>query len=187
MNLVFGEVIEGMDVADKKRLDKLYTQAQDILTNADLNDEQRAESMNGVNKQIALIKSKGERNAQARDPELDTQTVVEKKIDPATGSETTTTRKEVRRPGAGGSGGAPYPDGTELKGKDGKVYVVTGGQPVLKEQATAKPATPSAKPATPSLIDRAGAERLTYLQQLKASGRITPGDQAELDRRLADQ
>lgn len=31
---------------------------------------------------------------------------------------------------SGGKGGAPYPDGTRLKGKDGKAYVVKGGVPV---------------------------------------------------------
>lgn len=35
------------------------------------------------------------------------------------------------------SAASPYPDGTELKGKDGKIYVVRGGAPVLKESATA--------------------------------------------------
>lgn len=28
---------------------------------------------------------------------------------------------------------APYPDGTELKGKDGKIYIVKNGKPVLKD------------------------------------------------------
>jgi hypothetical protein len=27
--------------------------------------------------------------------------------------------------------GAPYPDGTQLRGKDGQMYVVKNGQPVL--------------------------------------------------------
>lgn len=44
---------------------------------------------------------------------------------------------------AAGKSGSPYPDGTELKGKDGKTYVVTNGAPVLKGQAGA-PAAPAA-------------------------------------------
>lgn len=45
-----------------------------------------------------------------RDPELDTQTVVEEVTEPATGKVTTTTRREVRRPGAAGSGKGPEAD-----------------------------------------------------------------------------
>lgn len=33
------------------------------------------------------------------------------------------------------SGGAPYPDGTRLKGRDGKAYVVKNGQPILESEA----------------------------------------------------
>lgn len=40
---------------------------------------------------------------------------------------------------------APYADGTELKGKDGKTYVVRGGQPVLKEAKEKDPAKPGQK------------------------------------------
>jgi hypothetical protein len=125
-----------MDINDKKRLDKLYTQASTILSDSNLSDEDRAAQMSDVNKQIALIKAKNGTGA-ARDPELDTVTTEEKTVDPATGKETKTTRKETRRPGQSSGADAPYPDGTELKGKDGKVYVVTNGQPVLKQAAPA--------------------------------------------------
>ena len=137
-----------MDIADKKRLDKLYTQASAILSDSNLSDEERAAQMSGVNRQISLIKAKNGTGA-PRDPELDTVTTEEKTVDPATGKETKTTRKEVRRPGQEGGSGSPYPDGTELRGKDGKVYVVTNGQPMLKQAAPA-PVRASQAPAEPS-------------------------------------
>ena len=54
--------------------------------------------------------------------------------------------------GARKSDAAPYADGTELLGKDGKRYVVQGGQPVLKEQAK-PPAAPAAAPAARAPVD----------------------------------
>lgn len=52
--------------------------------------------------------------------------------------------------------------------------------------ATAKPKAPGAQTsAVGGFMDKANSARLDYLRQLKASGRITPGDQAELDNRLS--
>src|SRR5262249_6541361 len=36
-------------------------------------------------------------------------------------------------PNAPGAGAAPYPDGTKLRGPDGKMYEVRGGKPVIVE------------------------------------------------------
>lgn len=85
--------------------------------------------------------------AKARDPELDTQTVTEEKMNPD-GTTTKTTRKEVRRPGQSASGeSAPYPDGTELRDKSGAIFVVRGGVPTPKNAEQPKPeAKPAAKP-----------------------------------------
>lgn len=52
---------------------------------------------------------------------------------------------------------APYKDGTELRGKDGQVYVVQNGQPVLK--SAIKPAAANkgaAAPAGPGLLSSLG-------------------------------
>jgi hypothetical protein len=134
-----------LDVADKKKLNGLYDQASQILSDPGLTDEERGKKYGDVQRQIVLIKSK---NGQApgRDPELDTETVVEKRID-ANGNEITTTRKEVRRPGAAKPDAAPYQEGQEVRNKaDGKIYVIRNGVPVLKDQ----PAAPAAAPATRS-------------------------------------
>ena len=42
-------------------------------------------------------------------------------------------------------GASPYPEGTELRGKDGKAYVVRGGQPILKGSAN-EPTTQAPAP-----------------------------------------
>lgn len=39
-------------------------------------------------------------------------------------------REKIRTQGGGGRNGAPYPDGTRLRGKDGRMYVVRNGVPV---------------------------------------------------------
>lgn len=89
-----------LDIDDKKKLNALYDQASDILTNADLSDADRAKAFGRVQQQITLIKSKNGQGG-TKDPELDTQTVVEKSPLPD-GGERTVTRKEVRRKGEGG-------------------------------------------------------------------------------------
>jgi hypothetical protein len=132
----------GLD--DRKKLNGLYDQAGSILSDASIDDATRAQQFDKVQRQIVLIKSKNGQVA-GRDPELDTQTVTEEKMNPD-GTVTKTQRKEVRRAGSGGGGeAAPYPDGTELKGKDGKTYVVQGGAPVLKQSAAAPLQAPTRK------------------------------------------
>lgn len=94
---------------------------------------------------------------------------------------------------SGQSGASPYPDGTELNGKDGKVYVVRGGAPVLKSTdapnpaparppATAPAATPQSSSGAASdgefnamLKDaaRGGSSGKKYIQELLASGNPT--------------
>lgn len=88
-----------LDVKDKKRLGDLYDQQAAIL-NSDLDDATKQVKLKPIQTQIQSIKSK---NAPlgARDPELDTQTVVTEVVDPATGVTTKTTRKEVRKPTGG--------------------------------------------------------------------------------------
>ena len=57
----------------------------------------------------------------------------------------------------GGAGGkSPYPDGTELKGKDGQMYVVRDGQPVLKSAAGGGKASAAKPEAAPEKLDMQG-------------------------------
>lgn len=184
-----------LDVEDKKKLNGLYDQASDILTDADMNDTDRAKALGKVQQQITLIKSKTGQTG-AKDPELDTVTT-EKTTTDDKGNTTKTTTKEVRRPGRGGDEKAPYADGTELRGKDGKLYVVQGGQPVLKEAAAA-PApkkeggmlgtAPASQPPELSATDKGIQQDLQPLAdqyqqakaQLQAVGRS--GDQQAIQR-----
>jgi len=112
--------------ADKTQLNKLYSDASDILSDSTIDDAERAKRYMKVQQQIVLMKSKTGQVA-GRDPELDTQTVTTTTLDPETGNETKTTRKEVRRPGmatpAPAQSGAP-PVGAVVGG-----FVFKGGDP----------------------------------------------------------
>ncbi len=134
------ERTEGLKLnnADKRTLYKLYSDAGAILADAGISDEERAKRYGKVQTQIVLMKSKNGQGAQ-RDPELDTQTVTEEKINPD-GTTTKVVRKEVRRPGNGteGAPGAPAV-GAEVNG-----YVFKGGDPNDKKNWTPKA---GAKPA----------------------------------------
>ena len=83
--------------ADRKRLNDLYDTAQVVLADKSLADDERKQKMGSLMQQAALIKSKNAAPG-GRDPELDTQTVTEEKMNPD-GTTIKTVRKEVRRPG----------------------------------------------------------------------------------------
>ena len=134
------ERTEGLKLAnaDKRELDNLYGQAKTVLMDSTITDEERAKRFGKVQAQIGLIKSKNGQIA-PRDPELDTQTITDEKINPD-GTTTKTVRKEVRKPGNGTAAapGAPAV-GTEVNG-----YVFKGGDPNDKKNWTPKA---GAKPA----------------------------------------
>ena len=66
-------------------------------------------------------------SGQAVDPKTgQTYTVPPRVLDNQTG-------RFVDQPSGSGSEQSPYKDGQELVGKDGKTYIVTNGQPVLKK------------------------------------------------------
>lgn len=191
---------EGINLsnADKKTLDKLYSDAGAILADAGISDEERAKRYGKVQTQIVLMKSK---NGQApgRDPELDTQTVTEEKINPD-GTTTKTVRKEVRKPG-NGTGAAPGAPavGTEVGG-----YVFNGGDPNDKKNWTAKAAgkqagrgmlssvTPAPEPDYRLASDGSGRmvdvttgrtltpEQSAVLQKIELGEPTTPGERALL-------
>ena len=178
-----------MDVKDKQRLGDLYDKFTAISNDASLTDDQKAMALKPVSTSIQAIKAKNGAGGPARDPELDTETIVDEKLNPD-GTTTKTTRKQVRRPGDGSGPAAPYADGTELKGKDGKTYIVQGGKPVLKQAPTTSSSsttssTSSSAPADPnSLMSRAGA----VVDHIGALGKdyTSPAGKAELQARVIE-
>lgn len=139
------ERTEGLKLnnADKRTLDKLYADASTILTDSAITDEERAKRYGKVQTQIVLMKSKNGQT-QARDPELDTQTVTDEKINPD-GTTTKVVRKEVRKPGnsTAAAPGAPAV-GAEVSG-----YVFKGGDPNDRKNWTPKA---GAKPAGSGML-----------------------------------
>ena len=130
--------------ADKKTLDKLYGEAGTILADASISDEERAKQYGRVQTQIVLMKSKNGQ-VKERDPELDTPTVTEEKLNPD-GTTTKTTRKEVRKAGNGSAAAPGAPEvGTEVGG-----YVFKGGDPNDKKNWTPKAAAKQA--SGPSML-----------------------------------
>lgn len=145
-----------MEIGDRKRLDTLYDQQAAVQNDTTLSDEDRQKKLRPIVTSIQAIKSKNSPMGQ-RDPELDTQTVTEEKINPD-GSTTKTQRKEVRRPGQGAGGGAAPTGpaaGTVVNG-----FKFKGGDPNDKsnwmrvQPAAAAPAAPSV--ADQQMIDAAG-------------------------------
>ena len=191
---------EGINLSntDKKTLDKLYGEAGTILADASINDEERAKRYGKVQTQIMLMKSMNGQGA-TRDPELDTQTVTEEKINPD-GTTTKVVRKEVRKPG-NGTGAAPGAPavGTEVGG-----YVFNGGDPNDKKNWTAKAAgkqagrsilssvTPAPEPDYRLASDGSGRmvdvttgrtltpEQSAVLQKIERGEPTTPGERALL-------
>lgn len=133
-----------LQAADLKRLGALYDQSTAIQNDPKLSEDEKAKRLKPIVTSITAIKSKSGAGA-ARDPELDTETVKEKRVD-AQGNETETTRKQVRRPGGGAPADDPIRAALEAarKAKDPKAA------------APAASAAPGAKPAgDPGLMDRA--------------------------------
>lgn len=120
------ERTEGLKLgnADKRKLDTLYGEAGTILADASITDEERARRYTKVQSQIVLMKSKTGQ-VKERDPDLDTMTVTDEKMNPD-GTTTKTTRKEVRRPGHGATGQA---SGAPAVGTEDDGYVFNGGNP----------------------------------------------------------
>lgn len=151
-----------MQTAELQRFQSLYDKADAILTDKSLSDEDRTKQFTEVQSQINLMK-KARGAGPQRDPEFDKVVVTEEKMNPD-GSTTKTQRTEQRKAGhGGGSDKAPYADGTELKGKDGKVYVVQDGQPVPKQAAQAA--------AAPQMRDPLSGQVLTEQEWDRKYGR----------------
>lgn len=98
----------GMDIADKKRLGKLYDDYLAIANNDGMTDEQRAQALRPISNAIGAIKAKNGAGA-GKDPDAGTQTVEENEYN-ANGQEIRkTTRKVPYREGQGGTGPAADP------------------------------------------------------------------------------
>ena len=144
---LIGAQTQGVNLSnqDKVQLNKLYSDASEILSDSTIDDAERAKRYMKVQQQIVLMKSKTGQVA-GRDPELDTQTVTTTTLDPDTGAETKTTRKEVRKPGqtspSPAQSGAP-PVGAVVGG-----FTFKGGNPNDKanwEQVGSNPSLPTRK------------------------------------------
>jgi len=162
-----GERAKGVKLAnaDKVKLDGLYDEATRILSDATLDDTKRAAELAKVERQIVMMKSKTGQAA-ARDPELDTQTVTEEKMNPD-GTITKVVRKEVRRPGATAAPpatpGAP-PVGAEVDGfrfKGGNPRDKASWEPVgaTKPKGIAAAPTPEPTPYVPPADSPVGKAR----------------------------
>lgn len=90
---------------------------------------------------------------------------------------------------------APYADGTELRGRDGKTYVVTNGQPVLKGAAPTKGIIGPSKPAEKEIpgwnvpLPRTTATPQSEIKTIEDALRIpslTMEQRAQLSLRLQD-
>lgn len=92
--------------------------------------------------------------AKGRDPETGYETVEETTMTD-NGERRVTRRVPIMAGSAPQGQQAPYPDGTKLRGPDGKMYVVNGGVPVLAEKATPSPTKqrPVEIPPGPSMLD----------------------------------
>lgn len=121
-----------MEVSDRKRLNTLYDEYLAITSDVKLTEQEKATKLVPIANAIQAVKAKSGKTT-ARDPELDTETITEEKLNPD-GSVTKVQRKQVRRPGAGGGPQSPYPEGTRLQ-RDGVMYVVKDGVPVAEGAA----------------------------------------------------
>lgn len=151
-----------LDVADRKKLNGLYDQASQILSDPSLTDEERGKKFGAVQSSIVLMKSKNGQASQ-RDPELDTVTTRTKKVD-ADGNEVETTEKSVRRPGQG----APKPQGAPAVGAEVDGYVFQGGDPNDKKNWAPKAAAKTDSGGRPPSVKPPP----DYRQASDGSGRI---------------
>ena len=84
-------------------IDKLYAEF-DQVSAADIPTDQKKVQLRAISDKIALLNQREGKTQ--RDPELDTETVTEEKMNPD-GTTTKTTRKQVRRPGGETAGATP--------------------------------------------------------------------------------
>lgn len=149
-----------MEIGDRKRLGGLYDELARLDGDTTMPEKDKAAKVRTVTSQIMAIRGKNGQGGGGKDPELDTQTVVEKSIG-ADGKETTTTRKEVRRPGqGGGSGQDPLLADMEAARK-------------RSGAATKAPAAPAAPPSRGDQLRAQYRQELDALEQMK-SGTQTP-------------
>lgn len=163
-----------LQAKDLERLGKLYDESTAIQNDPKLSEEEKSKRLKPIVTSITAIKSKSGTGA-PRDPELDTQTVVDERMN-ADGTTTKTTRKEVRRPGGGTPADDPILAALEAarKAKDPKAAT-----------AAAPAAAPADRPADPerermSLQQRAQADRRSRAQAIgsQASQALQSGDPA---------
>lgn len=177
-----------MALKDQERLGKLYDAAESALADPNLSDEDRAKKVTTLMQQATMIKSKNAPAGAGRDPQLDTVTV-EEEVDDGSGKKTKTTRKEVRRPGAGGG----KPNMTEAQAHAEAAAAVAQGAPADavnarlqglgfnplpgKKPAAAKSAEPGkaappaveSRPAPDAMAQTVAAELAPVVEQYKTA------------------
>lgn len=135
-----------MVLKDRKAINGLLDTYDATLNDKSIDDKTRGERLTRLTQQLNVIRAK---NGKAGGDDTDTVKVTEEQMLPGGGTrkvERTEKRKAVA--GGSGDGAAPFDEGTELRNKkDGKVYVMRNGVPVLKDTASAPGAGGSA-PAT---------------------------------------
>lgn len=119
---------------DKIAIQSLQKDMAEVLSDPSLSKEERDKRLVSVNARLRAYGG-GAKPADGEKFERTTESVDEK------GNKTTEKVSGVRAPRDPNA--SPYPDGAELTGSDGKLYVVQGGKPVLKGST---PTAPSAAP-----------------------------------------
>lgn len=123
-----------MEIGDRKRLGGLYDELARLDADTTMPEKDKAAKVRATTGQIMAIRGKNGQGG-ARDPELDTQTIVDERMN-ADGSTTKTTRKEVRKAGQGGGAADPLDDVAKELGASHKPGA-SGKQGSIVERAQA--------------------------------------------------
>lgn len=150
-----------LQAQDLKRLGTEYDKYIAIQNDPKLNDDEKAARLKPIVTTITAIKSKTGQGGAGRDPELDTETITEERMNPD-GTTTKVQRKQVRRPGGADPKPGIEPPAAaiaELK-KNPQLAaqfdeVFGKGAAAQHLQAAPKPA-PAAKPAAAPMLTSTG-------------------------------
>lgn len=149
---------------DLKRLGGEYDKYIAIQNDPKLSDDEKAKRLKPIVTTITAIKSKTGQGG-GRDPELDTETITEERMNPD-GTTTKVQRKQVRRPGGGAE--APGKPATEADAQAQAAAAIKAGakreavEAMMKGWGYAMPGgapAPAAKPAATPMLKSTGAKQ----------------------------
>ena len=182
------------DLEANRKLNSIYDQMDQVNADPKLTPEQRAEKLSTLERRAQSMQGVGRAKSGEKPDSIETQEVVEyDESGKPLSKKVTTTKKGADRGQSQPS--APYEDGTELQGKDGKRYVVRDGKPVLKDDAPSKKPTMLSSPVSRGpeyktmddgrIVDVTTGRTLTQeqvdvLKKLKNGEPTTPRDRALL-------